>query len=178
MVCPDQRMDADRQLEPNADPRDDGVHEAQMITPKGYWEGQSFDVAALTLPTSEIAAPHTAPKMLLWSLLEPILALQSRAGRVRRDVLAARALLAEIVMIEAVGSSPDWSVPVLTFVAVDAETKLVPSFRIGKRDLPTATAFMNDLAGRLSNRVQLSSDALAAYVEAVEAAFGADVDYG
>ena len=34
-----------------------------------------------------------------------------------------------------------------TFVAVDAETKLVPSFRIGKRDLPTATAFMNDLAG-------------------------------
>src|SRR5271156_4050816 len=65
-----------------------------------------------------------------------------------------------------------------TFVAVDAETKLVPSFRIGKRDLPTATAFMNDLAGRLSNRIQLSSDALAAYVEAVEAAFGADVDYG
>lgn len=65
-----------------------------------------------------------------------------------------------------------------TFVAVDAETKLVPSFRIGKRDLPTATAFMNDLAGRLSNRVQLSSDALAAYVEAVEVAFGADIDYG
>jgi IS1 family transposase len=65
-----------------------------------------------------------------------------------------------------------------TFVAVDAETKLEPSFRIGKRDLPTATAFMNDLAGRLSNRVQLSSDALAVYVEAVEAAFGADVDYG
>jgi IS1 family transposase len=65
-----------------------------------------------------------------------------------------------------------------TFVAIDAETKLVPVYRVGKRNLPTATAFMTDLAGRLSNRVQLSSDALAAYVEATERAFGADVDYG
>jgi IS1 family transposase len=65
-----------------------------------------------------------------------------------------------------------------TFVAIDPETKLVPAYRVGKRDLITATAFMNDIAGRLSNRVQLSSDALAAYVEAVEEAFGADVDYG
>ena len=65
-----------------------------------------------------------------------------------------------------------------TFVAIDPDTKLVPVHRVGKRDLPTATAFMNDLAGRLSNKVQLSTDALAAYVSAVEAAFGADVDYG
>lgn len=65
-----------------------------------------------------------------------------------------------------------------TFVAMDADTKLVPSFMIGKRDLPTATAFMNDVAGRLSNRVQLSTDALAAYVDAVEQAFGCEVDYG
>jgi len=65
-----------------------------------------------------------------------------------------------------------------TFVAIDADTKLVPVHRVGKRDLPTAVAFMNDLAGRLANRVQLSSDALAAYVEATEQAFGADVDYG
>jgi IS1 family transposase len=65
-----------------------------------------------------------------------------------------------------------------TFVAMDADTKIVPSFLIGKRDLPTATVFMNDLAGRLSNRVQLSTDALAAYIEAVEEAFGCDIDYG
>src|SRR6266851_2048568 len=65
-----------------------------------------------------------------------------------------------------------------TFVAIDAETKLVPVYRVGKRNLPTATAFMTDLAGRLSNRVQLSSDALTAYVEATERAFGADIDYG
>jgi IS1 family transposase len=67
---------------------------------------------------------------------------------------------------------------VWTFCAVDADTKLVPSYKVGKRDSLTANAFINDLAGRLKNRVQLSSDALAAYVEAVEQGFGADVDYG
>jgi IS1 family transposase len=65
-----------------------------------------------------------------------------------------------------------------TFVALDADTKLVPAYRVGKRDLETATAFVGDLSERLINRVQLSSDALAAYVEATEQAFGADVDYG
>jgi IS1 family transposase len=65
-----------------------------------------------------------------------------------------------------------------TFVALDADTKLVPVYRIGKRNLSTATAFMCDLSDRLSNRVQISSDALKAYVEATERAFGADVDYG
>ena len=65
-----------------------------------------------------------------------------------------------------------------TFVAIDADTKLVPVYRIGKRDLPNAKAFLNDLAARLDNRIQLSSDALDAYPEAVEEAFGADVDYG
>jgi IS1 family transposase len=67
---------------------------------------------------------------------------------------------------------------VWTFCAVDADTKLVPSYKVGKRDSLTANAFISDLAGRLKNRVQLSSDALAAYVEAVEQGFGADVDYG
>jgi IS1 family transposase len=67
---------------------------------------------------------------------------------------------------------------VWTFVALDADTKLVPCYRIGKRDLPTASAFLADLSDRLVNRVQLSSDALAAYVEATEQAFGTNVDYG
>jgi IS1 family transposase len=65
-----------------------------------------------------------------------------------------------------------------TFVALDPETKIVPAYRVGKRDLPTATAFITDLSERLANRIQLSSDALAAYVEATERAFGADIDYG
>lgn len=66
---------------------------------------------------------------------------------------------------------------VWTFIALDADTKLIPSFIVGKRDLYHARAFMEDLAGRLSRRVQLSSDALQAYPEAVERGFGSEVDY-
>jgi len=65
-----------------------------------------------------------------------------------------------------------------TFVAIDPDSKLVPSYRVGKRDLDTATDFLTDLSSRLSNRVQLSSDSLKAYVDGVEQAFGTDIDYG
>ena len=53
-----------------------------------------------------------------------------------------------------------------TFVAIDRDTKLVLSYLIGKRTLDNATTFLTDLESRLSNRVQLSSDGLRAYVEA------------
>jgi IS1 family transposase len=66
---------------------------------------------------------------------------------------------------------------VWTFCAIDSDTKLVPSFKVGKRDSATANAFVADVAGRIKNRVQISSDALRAYVEAVEGAFGANVDF-
>lgn len=66
---------------------------------------------------------------------------------------------------------------VWTFCAIDADTKLVPAFKVGKRDSATANAFVSDVAGRLKNRVQISSDALRAYVEAVEGAFGSNVDF-
>jgi IS1 family transposase len=66
---------------------------------------------------------------------------------------------------------------VWTFCAIDAETKLVPAFRVGKRDVATANAFMKDVASRMKMRVQISTDGLGAYVNAVENAFGADVDY-
>src|SRR5271154_1512144 len=66
---------------------------------------------------------------------------------------------------------------VWTFCAIDAETKLVPSFKCGKRDLATAKVFVGDVASRLRNRVQISSDALRAYVDAIEMNFGADVDF-
>jgi IS1 family transposase len=65
-----------------------------------------------------------------------------------------------------------------TFVAIDPETKLVPSYRVGKRDRETTVAFCADLASRLTNRCQLSTDAFPAYTDAIEKAFGADVDYG
>jgi IS1 family transposase len=64
------------------------------------------------------------------------------------------------------------------FVALDADSKLIPSYIIGKRSADNAQAFIKDLSERLDNRVQLSSDSLSAYVEAVEQAFGMDVDYG
>ncbi len=67
---------------------------------------------------------------------------------------------------------------VWTFIALDADTKLIPSYVVGKRDTYHARAFMEDLAGRLSRRIQLSTDALAAYPDAVERGFGGDVDYG
>jgi len=66
---------------------------------------------------------------------------------------------------------------VWTFCAIDAETKLVPAFKVGKRDLATANAFVADVASRMRTRVQISTDGLRAYVEAVENAFGGDVDY-
>ncbi len=64
-----------------------------------------------------------------------------------------------------------------TYVALDRDSKLIPAFRIGKRTRATTNAFIKDLSERLSNRVQLSSDGLKAYVEATEQAFGANVDF-
>ena len=66
---------------------------------------------------------------------------------------------------------------VWTWVAIDADTKLVPTFHIGPRDLASATVFMTDLASRLRNRVQLTTDGLNKYLLAVEGAFDGNVDY-
>jgi IS1 family transposase len=69
---------------------------------------------------------------------------------------------------------------VWTFCAIDADTKLVPAFRVAReRDVEDATAFVADVASRLNNRVQISTDGLAAYVSAIASAFGKhNVDYG
>lgn len=64
-----------------------------------------------------------------------------------------------------------------TYVAIDAETKLVPTFLTGKRDTETTDAFIEDVARRLKNRVQISTDGLRLYVQAIEQSFGANVDY-
>src|SRR5437016_8962198 len=60
------------------------------------------------------------------------------------------------------------------WVAIDADTKLVPSWMLGQRDLATATAFVSDLASRLSNRVQITSDGHRPHVEAIESMFGTE----
>ena len=66
---------------------------------------------------------------------------------------------------------------VWTFCAIDADTKLVPSWLVGTRDVGSATELMQDLASRLVNRVQITTDGLKAYIAAVEDAFGGDVDF-
>lgn len=65
-----------------------------------------------------------------------------------------------------------------TWVAIDPETKLVPTFAVGDRSQYMANCFIEDLAARLSHRVQISSDALKVYQDAIERAFGSAVDYG
>lgn len=62
-------------------------------------------------------------------------------------------------------------------MAIDPNTKLAVSYRIGSRDLEDAHAFMQDVAGRLAHRVQLTTDGYRPYLSAVDAAFGDDVDY-
>jgi IS1 family transposase len=66
---------------------------------------------------------------------------------------------------------------VWTWTALDADTKLVCSWMIGNRDAYAAYEFMKDLQGRLASRVQLTTDGHSAYLQAVEAAFGADIDF-
>jgi len=63
------------------------------------------------------------------------------------------------------------------WTALDADTKLVPAWCIGHRDAEAAQAFIRDLAGRLRNRVQLTSDGHHAYLQAIAGVFGTEVDY-
>lgn len=63
------------------------------------------------------------------------------------------------------------------WVAIDADSKLVSSWMLGDRSGSTAAIFIDDLSRRLASRIQLTSDGHKAYLEAVEGAFGADIDY-
>ena len=64
-----------------------------------------------------------------------------------------------------------------TWTAIDADSKLIVSWLVGDRDSDYANAFMHDVADRLANRVQLTSDGFKPYLQAVEGAFGSDIDY-
>jgi IS1 family transposase len=75
-------------------------------------------------------------------------------------------------MIGKVGVGDVW-----TWTAIDADTKLIPCWYVGSRSGASAYRFMTDLAGRLANRVQLTTDGLHAYLSAVDAAFDRDIDY-
>jgi IS1 family transposase len=74
-------------------------------------------------------------------------------------------------------AAPEVAGDTWTWTALEADTKLIVSWLVGGRDAEYADAFMQDVADRLADRVQLTTDGHKAYLEAVEGAFGADVDY-
>ncbi len=79
--------------------------------------------------------------------------------------------------VEGAKSAPAEAGDVWTWTAIDADTKLVMSWLVGSRDGEAAKVFVDDVASRLANRVQLTSDGHKPYLEAIESAFGADIDY-
>jgi IS1 family transposase len=74
-------------------------------------------------------------------------------------------------------AAPEEAGDLWTWTALDADNKLIVSYWVGNRDADTAKDFMQDVADRLANRVQLTTDALKSYLDAVEDAFGGDIDY-
>jgi len=74
-------------------------------------------------------------------------------------------------------AAPDGAGDVWTWTALDADSKLIVSWLVGSRDSQDAMYFMDDVAKRLAGRVQMTTDGHRAYLEAIEGAFGADIDY-
>ena len=79
--------------------------------------------------------------------------------------------------VETAKSAPEGAGDTWTWTGLDADSKLIVSWLVGPRDAGSAYTFVEDLAARLAGRIQLMSDGLRLYLDAVEAAFGADVDY-
>ena len=102
-----------------------------------------------------------------------------------RDVKAARVQCDEIWSfcyakeknVAMAKAAPGGAGDVWTWTALDSDSKMILAYEVGDRSGATAIEFMDDLRSRLANRVQLTMDGLKAYLEAVEGAFGADVDY-
>lgn len=102
-----------------------------------------------------------------------------------RDVKAARVQCDEIWSfcyakdknVPVAKAAPKGAGDVWTWTAIDSDSKMILSYEIGDRSSTTAIEFMDDLRGRLANRVQLTTDGHKAYLEAVEGAFGGDVDF-
>ncbi len=79
--------------------------------------------------------------------------------------------------VETAIKAPEVAGDIWTWTAICSDSKLVPSWLVGNRDADCANAFIEDLASRLSSKVQLTSDGLKSYLEAIESAFGNDIDY-
>ena len=79
--------------------------------------------------------------------------------------------------VAAAKAAPEGAGDVWTWTALDADSKLIISYLVGSRDAGYANEFMQDVASHLANRVQLTTDGLKAYLEAVDGAFGSAIDY-
>jgi IS1 family transposase len=79
--------------------------------------------------------------------------------------------------VETAKAAPEGAGDLWTWTALDADTKLIIAYQCGGRDAGYANEFIQDVANRLAGRIQLTTDGLKAYLEAVEGAFGADIDY-
>ncbi len=79
--------------------------------------------------------------------------------------------------VAAAKAAPEGAGDVWTWTAIDADSKLIVSYYVGDRSGQSAMCLMDDLQARLANRVQLTTDGHKAYLEAVEGAFGGDVDF-
>jgi IS1 family transposase len=79
--------------------------------------------------------------------------------------------------VATVKAAPDMAGDLWTWLALDADNKLIISFFVGKRDASCANSLMQDVAGRVASRVQMTTDGHRPYLEAVEGAFGAAIDY-
>jgi IS1 family transposase len=102
-----------------------------------------------------------------------------------RDVKARRVQVDEIWSftyakaknVQTAKAAPEGAGDTWTWTAIDADSKLILSYLVGGRDAEYANAFMDDVAQRLAGRVQLTSDGHYAYLDAVEGAFGSDIDF-
>ena len=79
--------------------------------------------------------------------------------------------------VKSAKAAPDGAGDVWTWTAIDADSKLIVSYLVGGRDADCGKEFMNDVASRLANRVQMTTDGLRTYLDAIEGAFGLDIDY-
>ncbi|MBY5359254.1 DDE-type integrase/transposase/recombinase [Rhizobium leguminosarum] len=99
-----------------------------------------------------------------------------QAGRIQCDEIWSFTY-AKAKNVKDAKSAPEGAGDTWTWTALDADSKLIVSYLVGGRDGEYAMAFMDDVASRLANRVQMTTDGHRAYLEAVEGAFGCDVDY-
>jgi IS1 family transposase len=140
-------------------------------------EGSSMNSIARIADVS----PNTVAKLLM----EAANACEAFHDREVRNVQSKRVQCDEIWSfihakqknVETAKAAPQEAGDCWTWTALDADTKLIISFLCGGRDAGYAHEFMQDVASRLANRVQMTTDGLKSYLEAVEGAFGADIDY-